>query len=72
MWLEHETLHAHTSHTWQLLSVNCFKPFKVAFKKERNNDVANSNHSELDKTTLGPMGAQWEFWVPNVLSSYNV
>jgi hypothetical protein len=55
MWLEHETLHAHTSHTWQLIDANCFKPFKVASKKERNNNVIKCNHSELDKTTL----ARW-------------
>jgi hypothetical protein len=53
LWLEHETLHSHTSHTWELLDANCFKPFKVAFKKERNNNVVKGNHNELDKTTLG-------------------
>ncbi len=47
------TLQAHTSHALQPLDVNCFKPFKTAFKKERNNVMVKNNHCELDKCTLG-------------------
>jgi len=31
------TLPFHTSHVLQPLDVNCFKPFKNIFRKERNN-----------------------------------
>jgi hypothetical protein len=30
--------------------MSCFKPFKIIFRKERDNN--KNNHSELDKTTL--------------------
>jgi len=30
---------SHTSHALQLLDVGCFKPFKITFKREINNNV---------------------------------
>ncbi len=50
--LDMVTLLAHTSHVLQPLDVNCFKPFKIAFKKERDNVIVENNHCELDKCTL--------------------
>jgi hypothetical protein len=46
------TLLVHTSHVLQLLDVNYFKPFKITFKKERDNAMVKNNHRELDKCTL--------------------
>jgi hypothetical protein len=46
------TLLAHTYHVLQPLDMNCFKPFKITFKKERNNAVVKNNHYEPDKCTL--------------------
>jgi hypothetical protein len=43
------TLQAHTFHVLQPLDVNCFKPFKIAFKKEKNNAMVKN---KLDKCTL--------------------
>jgi len=42
----------HTSHVLQLLDVSCFKPFKIAFKKERKKTMVRNNYSEIDKVTL--------------------
>jgi hypothetical protein len=42
------TLQAHTFHALQPLDVNCFKPFKIAFK----NAMVKNNHCDLDKCTL--------------------
>jgi hypothetical protein len=49
------TLQAHTSHVVQPLDVNCFKPFKTTFTKEKNSAMVKNNHCELDKCTL----ARW-------------
>jgi len=46
------TLLAHTSHVLQLLDVSYFKPFKINFKKEKDNAMVKNNHCELDKCTL--------------------
>ncbi len=43
---------AHTSHALQPLDVNYFKPFKFAFRKEKDNSMVRNNHLELDKVTL--------------------
>ncbi len=40
------------SHTMQPLDVNCFKPFKSIFRKERNESMFKNNHREPDKVTL--------------------
>jgi hypothetical protein len=34
------------SHILQPLNVNCFKPFKITFKKEKDNAMARNNHCE--------------------------
>jgi hypothetical protein len=49
------TLQAHTSHALQPLDVSCFKPFKITFRKEKDNAMVKNNHYELDKCTL----ARW-------------
>jgi hypothetical protein len=46
------TLLAHTSHALQPLDVSFFKPFKIAFRKERDNAMVKNNHCEPDKCTL--------------------
>jgi hypothetical protein len=46
------TLSTHISHTLQPLNVNCFKPFKLTFKKEKDNNMVWSNQNEPNKTTL--------------------
>jgi hypothetical protein len=46
------TLVAYTFHALHTLYVSCFKPFKITFKKERNNAMFKNNHYELDKCTL--------------------
>jgi hypothetical protein len=43
---------SHTSHVLQPLDVSCFKPFKIALKKERNNAMVKNNHCEPNKCTL--------------------
>ncbi len=43
---------AHTFHALQPLDVNYFKPFKLAFMKEKDNSMIRNNHLELDKVTL--------------------
>jgi hypothetical protein len=49
------TLQAHTSHALQPLDVSCFKPFKITFRKEKDNAMVKNNHYELNKCTL----ARW-------------
>jgi hypothetical protein len=34
------------------LDVSCFKPFKIAFKKERDGAMVKNNYKELDKVTM--------------------
>jgi hypothetical protein len=46
------TLPIHISHTLQPLNVNCFKPFKLTFKKEKYNNMVWNNQNEPNKTTL--------------------
>jgi hypothetical protein len=41
-----------TFHVLQPLDVSCFKPFKIAFKKEQDNAMVKNNHCELEKCTL--------------------
>jgi hypothetical protein len=36
----------------QPLNVNYFKPFKMAFKKEKNNSMVRNNYNEPNKATL--------------------
>jgi hypothetical protein len=43
------TLPSHTSRALQPLYVNYFKPFKITFKKEKDNNVVNNNYKEPDK-----------------------
>ncbi len=49
------TLPLHTSHAFQPLDVACFKPFKIAFGKERDIIMVRRNYIELNKITL----ARW-------------
>jgi hypothetical protein len=46
--LDMVTLPSHTSHALQPLDVVCFKPFKIAFRKEKNTTMINRNYIELD------------------------
>jgi hypothetical protein len=46
--LDMVTLPSHTSHALQPLDVACFKPFKTAFRKEKNTTMINRNYIELD------------------------
>ncbi len=46
------TLPSHTFHAFQPLDVACFKPFKIAFKKERDITMVKRNYIQLDKITL--------------------
>ncbi len=46
------TLPCHTTHTFHTLYVYCFKPFKIAFKKEIDVDMARSKFKKLDKITF--------------------
>jgi hypothetical protein len=50
--LDMVTLLAHSSHALQPLDVTYFKPFKNAFRMERNCDMAKNKYLELDKITL--------------------
>jgi len=45
-------LPSHTSHALQPLYLACFKPFKTAFRKERDTTIINRNYIELDKIVL--------------------
>jgi hypothetical protein len=50
------TLPSHTSHALQALDVSCFNPFKISFKKERDDGAMVKNYyCELHKVTL----ARW-------------
>jgi hypothetical protein len=40
------------SHISQPLDLSCFKPFKIAFKKERDVAMVSNNSIELNKVTL--------------------
>jgi hypothetical protein len=55
------TLPSHTFHALQPLDVAYFKPFKVAFKKERKITMVKMNYTKPDKITL--VG-----WVDKVLN----
>ncbi len=46
------TLPSHTSHALQPLDVAYFKPFKSAFRKERDITMVKMNYTEPDKITL--------------------
>jgi len=46
------TLPSHTSHALQPLDVSYFKPFKFAFKKERDESMFKNNRKEPDNVTL--------------------
>jgi hypothetical protein len=46
------TLPCHTTHTFHTLYVYCFKPFKIAFRKEIDVDMARSKFKKLDKITF--------------------
>jgi hypothetical protein len=46
------TLPSCTSHALQPLDVNCFKLFKVTFKKDKDNNMVNNNYKEPDKITI--------------------
>ena len=49
MGLDIVTIPSHTSHALQPLDVNCFKPFKSAYKKERDTYMLISNLQSLTK-----------------------
>jgi hypothetical protein len=49
------TLPSHTSHALQPLDVSCFKPFKIAFKKEKDATMVRNNYTKPNKVTL----ARW-------------
>jgi hypothetical protein len=42
---------AHTSHALLPLDVGHFKPFNLAFRKGKDNNMVRNNHLELDKVT---------------------
>jgi hypothetical protein len=46
------TLSSHISHVLQPLDVSCFKPIKIAFKKNRDVTIVRNNYIKLDKVTL--------------------
>lgn len=46
------TLLFHRSYALQPLNVNCFKSFKITFKKEKNNAMVRNSHCELNKCML--------------------
>ncbi len=50
--LDMVALPSHTFHLLQPLDVSCFKPFKTAFKKEKDNAMVKNNHCEPNKCTL--------------------
>jgi hypothetical protein len=45
-------------HALQALGVNCFKPFKLVFKKKTNSSMVKNNHYEPNKCPLTRMGGQ--------------
>ncbi len=46
------TLPSHTSHALQPLDVSCFKPFKINFIKEKDNNMVINNYNEPNKVTF--------------------
>jgi hypothetical protein len=46
------TFPSHTSHVLQPLDVSYFRPFKYAFRKEKDESMFRNNHRELNKDTL--------------------
>jgi hypothetical protein len=63
------TLLSHTSHAFQPLDVTCFKPFKNAYKRERNFAMVVNNYFELNKITL----ARWaDKALEKSLKKYNI
>jgi len=46
------TLQLHTSHALQLIYVFCFKPFKITFRKVKDEIIFRNNHMELNKITI--------------------
>jgi hypothetical protein len=46
------TLPSHTSHALQPLDVVCFKPFKIAFRKEIYITMVRRNYTKPNKITL--------------------
>jgi hypothetical protein len=58
--LDMVTLPSHTSHALQPLYLACFKPFKTAFRKERDTTMINRNYIEPNKLVL-------EGWVDKTL-----
>jgi hypothetical protein len=53
--LDMVTLLAHILHALQPLDITYFKPFKNAFRMERNSNIAKNKYLELHKITL----AEW-------------
>jgi hypothetical protein len=49
------TLPSHTSHAFEPLDVDSFKPFKIAFKKEIDITMVKTNYKEPNKIAL----ARW-------------
>ncbi len=43
------TLPSHTFHVLQPLDVSCFKPFKIAFRKQRDNNTVSNNYKDPNK-----------------------
>jgi hypothetical protein len=41
------TLPFHISHAFKPLDVSCFKPFKIAFEKKKDNAMIKNNHYKL-------------------------
>ncbi len=50
--LDMVTLATHTFHVLQPLDVRCFKPFKIIFRKERNNAMVKNIQCESNQYTL--------------------
>jgi hypothetical protein len=46
------TLPSHTSHALEPLDVSCFKPFKITFKKKKNNNMVRNNYNAQKKAQL--------------------
>jgi hypothetical protein len=53
MWLGHDKFtYTYLTHIATSRSVNCFKPFKATFGKEKDSNMIQNNHNEPNKTTL--------------------
>jgi hypothetical protein len=50
--LDMVTLPSHTSHALQPLDITCFKPFKTAFRKEKDTTMVNRNYIDPDNIVL--------------------